>query len=225
MLYPYRESKQIERYIGQFIRVFKGFQVKKNNTTDDLKAVPVVYGNMDRVVAALLKKNETFTNQRVPILAVNMASLSPDPTRKLPNTHVDELVINDKFYTRLTGIPFIMQMELSIYADSQVQLLEILEQVLLIFHPRVALQVDSRLVNGDYISEIELDCIQPDIQYPMGQSKQVVMMTINFNIPVTLRYPTGENDKFIEDIRLRIFNKTEESIPTPEQLIEEKWIV
>jgi hypothetical protein len=224
MLYPYRKSKQIERYIGQFIRVFKGFQVPKDNTETTLKTVPVVYGNMDRVVAALLKKNESFTNERVPIMAVNMTALTPDPTRKLPNTHVDELVIDDKFYSRLVGIPFQMQMELSIYADSQTQLMEILEQILLIFHPRVALQIDSSILNGDYITEITLAGIQPEIQYPMGQNKQVVLMTLSFDVPVTLRYPVGENDKFIQDIRMRIFNKTEEAIPTPEQLISEKWI-
>lgn len=224
MIYPYRKSKQFERYIGQFIRVFKGFQVLKTINSEDLKVVPVVYGNMDRVVAAMLNKNESFTNQRVPIMAINMTSISPDPTRKLPSTHVDELVIDSKLYNRLTGIPFLMQLDLSIYASSQTQMMEILEQILLIFHPRVALQIDSNLLNSDYITEITLDSIQSEIQYPLGQTKEVVMITLTFNMPVTLRYPVGESDKFINDIKTRVLNTSNDAIPDVAQLIDENWI-
>lgn len=207
MLYPYRKSKQIEKYIGQFIRVFKGFQVPLATDPSIVKPIPVVYGSMDRVVASMLKKNETFTNQRVPIMAVNFSGLATDPRRKMPNTHVDEVVVGEKFYNRLTGVPFLMELELSIYADSNTQLLEILEQILLVFHPRITLNIDSSILSNEYISEITLESISPDIQYPLGQNKQVVMMNLNFSVPVMLRYPTEERDEFIERVRKKMLEQ------------------
>ncbi len=227
MLYPYRKSKQIEKYIGQFMRVFAGFQVPQSGVSDDvLIRVPVVYGTMDRVVAALLNNNsEPFTNRKVPIMAVNMTRITPDPTRKLPSTHVDEVVIDDKFYNRLVGVPFLLELELGIYADSQTQLLELVEQILLIFHPRIALQIDSNIMSNEFISEITLESVQPDIQYPLGQNKQVVLLNMSFSMPVTLRYPTEERADFIRQIRTRIFEKSEDTIDDISVLVKEGMVV
>ena len=203
------------------MRVFAGFQIPTDSSETEFKRVPVVYGNMDRVVASLLNKRETFTNKKLPIMAVNMSSLTKDERRKMPNTHIDEVLNDAKFHERLTGIPFLMEMELAIYADSTVQLFEIVEQILMLFHPRVAIQIDSQFVNNEYLTEITLDGIQPDIQYPMGQSKQIVMMNLNFSMPIVIRYPIGENTNFIETIKRNVFTESESNVPTISDLIME----
>ncbi|WGH49810.1 hypothetical protein [Alishewanella phage vB_AspM_Slickus01] len=221
MLYPYRKSEQIERYIGQFIRVFSGFQIPTSSTNATLKRIPIVYSTMDRVTASLLNNRETFTNKKLPIMSVNMTNISNDPRRKLPNTHVDEISVGDLFYDRLTGIPFILEMEVNIYADSTTQLLEIFENIVLLFHPRVAIQIDSHLTSNEYITEITLDSINPEIQYPLGQSERVVMMALSFNLPIVMRFPVGEKSEMIKTIKQRIMLDSAQTIPTIETLISE----
>jgi len=46
---------QIRRYVTQFMRIFIGFQYKTGD--GELRHVPVMYGDMTRQVAAIIKEN------------------------------------------------------------------------------------------------------------------------------------------------------------------------
>lgn len=216
-LYPYRESKQFERYIGQFMRVFSGFQVPTGrNSGQDIKRIPVVYGAMDRVVASILNNRETFTNHKLPIIACVMTGLTIDENNKAPNKHRD--YIGSRGYgdgtvtERIMGLPLIMNMDVSIYASSSTEMFLILEQILLIFNPRVTIQIDSSANNADYLTDIILEGIQPEIDYPMGGNNRTVMLTLNFSIPVRLSYPRGKNSNYIDTVKQNILNTSSESI-------------
>lgn len=209
-LYPYRESKQIEEYILQFMRVFSGFQVRdgvERNGEFVTKRVPVVYGNMSRVVAEKLNKRDYLNNNKIPMLAANLLGIAPDPANKKSPHYEEERSIPTnnlerptEVVQRLSGPPFILTLELGIYASSLTELMQLLEQILLIFNPRVTIQTSSKLLDGDYITEISLESIQSEIQYPMGTEKRVCMQTLTFSVPFRLKYPRGTNDKIIEQI-------------------------
>lgn len=228
MIYPYTFDNQFEKYIGQFMRVFSGFQTKDGVTRDGddhLKRVPIVYGNMSRVVASVLNNRESFSSSVIPMMAANLASIEADDERKKPSAHHDSIAItkNDTKVAleRLNGPPFNMNMELSIYASSTTEMFSIMEQILLIFNPRVSIQVDNKIANSDYITEISLTGIQPEIQYPMGQNKDIIMMTLTFKVPVRLRYPYATDGNVINEIMLNIFDDSAEGIPIESMIIDE----
>lgn len=207
-IYEYRRGEQLERHIGQFMRVFAGFQVSdgvQRNGSYLTKKVPVVYGNMSRIVASILSKRDFLANQTLPIMAVNMSGLSPDLDNRRTQHYRDERVVSKPdgklgVLERLTGPAFIMNMELSVYASSTTELFDIIEQIVLIFNPRVAIQTSSDLYDADYITEISLTGFQPEMMYPMGTDKPVVMMTLQFEMPMRFKYPKGFGDKIIEQI-------------------------
>ena len=215
-LYPYRESKQISEYILQFIRVFAGFQVQdgvERNGQYDTRRVPVVYGNMSRVVAEKLNKKDYLTNKKIPMMSANLIGIAPDPSNKKSPHYKEERVVPQnvvdrptKVIERLSGPPFILTMELAIYASSMTELMTLTEQILLIFNPRVRIQTSSDIYDADYITEISLESIQPEIQYPMGMDKRVCVQVLTFSIPIRLRYPKGFNDKIIENITANIMD-------------------
>lgn len=227
--YPYRESKQIERYISQIMRVFSGFQTR-DNVGGEPKNVPVVYGNMSRLVAHLLKKGDGYINNKVPMFAVNLGGIEIDQERSRNFHHREHFNTrkwnpdDPKNVDRIVGPAFNLNVEVSVYASSISELLDIVEQVLLIFNPRLTIQVDSSVYNSDYITEISIDSIQPDIQYPMGTDKRIVSLTMNLSVPVRLSYPRSvDEDSIIEQIRLNIFDQSrgdillETIIPEEEQ--------
>tara|TARA_Y100000593_G_C4308288_1_gene336939 strand:+ start:896 stop:1612 length:717 start_codon:yes stop_codon:yes gene_type:complete len=231
-LYPYRNGEQFKKYIGQFIRVFSGFQVRdgvERAGSFRTKRVPVVYGSMSRVVANVLTQNKRFLSSTVPLLAVNMASIDIDTESKRNSYHTDHIskhrIGSDSTLSRKAGPGFILGMELSIYASSTTELFEILEQILLIFNPRVAIQVDTDANNADYITDIVLTGIQPEIQYPLSTEKEVLMLTMTFDVPVRLVYPHGVDDtKIIHEITSNIIDESGEDILTshiPERVEEE----
>lgn len=226
-LYPYRESKQLKTYIGQFMRVFSGFQMptslKKDGTPESLKRIPVVYGTMDRITASVMSKNQDhFTNFRIPIIAVNMEGIELDNVNKMPRTHIDTVASPDRTggYERLMGIPMIMNMTVDILASSNEELFGILEQILLIFNYRVTIQIDNKAVNANYLTEITLASVDNQIQYPLGGDKRVCSMGLRFTVPVKLRYPSSENIKIIDTIRENIYTESSDTIPDIEEVVE-----
>lgn len=219
MIYPYRYAAQFERYIGQFMRVFTGFQTRDGVERDgsyNQKRVPVVYGGMDRIVASVIQERGALKNNRIPIIAVNLEGIEMDPERKMSPNHIDTMPYDDdgvtNHYTRLIGPPFRMNMSVAIYASSTSEMFSIVEQILLIFNPRVTIYLDNNIINGDYITELTLESIQDEIQYPMGQNHRVVMQSMNFTVPVRLRYPHDGEAGVIEEIIANILIDSENSV-------------
>lgn len=216
-VYNFRKGDQIERYIGQFMRVFSGFQVQDGVSRSGgeplTKRVPVVYGNMSRIVASILNKRDFMSNNSIPMIAVNMVSLDPDPNNKRSPHHKDERNVKSSsgsVINQLSGPAFMMSLETSVYASSTTELFEIIEQILLIFNPRIAIQTSSDLYDSNYITDIALTGIQPEIQYPIGTEQPVVTMTLRFEVPVRLKYPRGFSDNIIEQIIANV--KTDEDV-------------
>lgn len=208
-LYPYREGRQFERYISQFARIFKGFQYDSGDGV--IKRIPVVYGNMSRIVAGILSKNDVHQNNRLPIMAVNMSAVNLDATAKRPKHHIDavsNIAQPDpslrKASERLIAPGFIMDMELSIYASSTTELFNILEQILLIFNPRITIKIDTNVASGNYLTEVSLESITPELQYPMGSEKNIIQLSLNFAMPIRLTYPHDLQDSIIQQINTNI---------------------
>ncbi len=223
-LYPYRYGKQFEKYLAQFGRVFSGFQVQdgvvRDGTYDPYtRRVKLVYGSMSRIVATLLNKRESFSNGTLPLMAFNLTGIERDNENKKNSRHVDHISFRNtrgdiQAYERLIGPAFVMNIELSIYASSTTELFSLVEQILLIFNPRITIQTDTSVFNSDYITEIELESIDNEINYPMGQEARVVQQSMNFRVPVRLSYPTNTDASYIEEIRARIFASSEEGLDT-----------
>lgn len=207
-LYPYRSGEQFKRVISQFMRVFSGFQTPDGN--GGLKRIPVVYGSMDRITASVLQQRDHLSNNKVPMFAVNLNGMSIDVNNKRSPKHIDAIantkvgVQDRKAITRLIGPPYLLNFELNIIASSNTELYNILEQILLIFNPRVSILLDSVAANSDYITEIILESLNSEIQYPMGGEQRIVQMGMTFTVPVRLRYPYLETDNIIKSIKLNL---------------------
>lgn len=216
VVYPFRKSEQFKKYISQFMRVFTGFQYDTGN--DDTKTIPVRYGNMDRIAASVLSKRDFLTNGSIPMFSAYLISIQRDDEERRSRYHMDSIPnltkpTDERTVTnRLMGPPFIMTMGLSIYASSLTELMEILEQILLVFNPRITIAVDTMALNGDYLTDVTLEDIQPDVQMPMGSDKRVVMMDLTFSMPIRLKYPTRETDNIIKEIRARVIDETSEFV-------------
>lgn len=230
MLYPYRYAAQFERYIGQFMRVFSAFQTQDGVERDGVfrtKRVPVVYGNMSRVVATVLQQRNKLASNRLPMMAVNLQGVQK-MEEEARNQHHHETIQKpgtDDTVSRIFGPAFNLSMEVSVYASSTAELFSIVEQILLIFNPRITIQTDTNVLNSDYITEISLESMTNEIQYPMGPQEQVVMFTLNFMMPVRLRYPAKEDlDAIIKKIRLEIYEMSQgdpEDSPSELVIIDE----
>jgi methylenetetrahydrofolate dehydrogenase (NADP+)/methenyltetrahydrofolate cyclohydrolase len=89
---------QIRRYVTQFMRIFIGFKYQSGDETQT--AVPVMYGDMTRQVAAIIRENSENKMPSVPRIACYITGLELDRTRLADATYVSKINIQERDYVR-----------------------------------------------------------------------------------------------------------------------------
>ena len=214
-IYPYVCDDQFDRMIGQFTRAFSGFQVTDRGKPNGLYRVPVVYGAMDRVTAAMINKHGYFkSNRSLPIMAVVNTGIDIDVDRKQSNRHIDNITTEIKVGStestqRIIGPPIKMNMEVSMMCSSKTELYQLLEQILLVFNPRLAVTLDDDKTNTDSVTEIELISLSPEISYPLSTEQSTTICTLSFSFSTRLTYPNGTLNNLILDVQSNVIASDE----------------
>ena len=82
---------QIRRYVGQIVRMLSGF--KYQSLDGKQTTVPVMYGDLTRQVANIIKDNSENKVSSAPRIAVYITDLQLDRTRLSDATHVSKVHI------------------------------------------------------------------------------------------------------------------------------------
>lgn len=220
--YTYHYQGAFKDYIKQFLRVFSGFQVeygvdRDDDTILDRKTCPVHYGDMDRITANILHKDGTFIPTSMPLMSGVMTGIELNPENRKSKYHVDNVtrvrgtdsltVANQ----RLMGIPYTVSMDLSIYTTNSTQMFQLLEQILMMFNPKLTIQKSDNIIDWTYLSEIELVSIAPESNFPSGIDERYMVYTLSFLMGVWLDYPMKETTGIIEEITATIKDNTNDS--------------
>ena len=217
--YSYTYEGKIAKCIGQFLRIFTGIQVqygvdRDSSGTNDFRTVTVHYGSIDRVVAEVLNNHGSFTAQKLPLLSGFLTGIELNADRRKSRKHKENIrYIRESDSAKITsskvmGTPYIATMDLSILASNNKQMMQILEQILLIFNPRLTIQTSEDVHDWSYISQVELISIANEENFPSGIDNRTVVQTLSFNIDFWLNYPRIEETSIIEEIQINIKDNT-----------------
>ena len=92
---------QIRRYVTQLMRLMSNFPVKYGDGT--IKTVPVMYGDLSRQVAHLIKDNSENKLPSAPRMSVYITGLEQDRDRTQDATFIDKLNLKEREYDTDTG--------------------------------------------------------------------------------------------------------------------------
>lgn len=196
-------DKQIRRYLVQIIRVFSNFTVKYGDNT--LHQVPVMYGDMDRQAATIMRQNSENVVQAVPRIAVHITGLQLDRTRLGDSSYVGKLHfrerdINGIEYTsgqgrnytveRLMPTPFKLTVKVDIWASSTEQKLQLMEQILVLFNPSLELQTTDNYIDWTSLSVLDLtDLTWSSRSVPVGNDSPIDIATLTLEAPMWISPP------------------------------------
>lgn len=207
--YPYLYDKQIHTHIGQFMRVFSGFQYD-TQTVDGSdnpihERIRVVYGGMDDIAAHILADGKDRPNVKLPVMSANLEGFGIDDNAIYAPSHEDEVISTNaagaqQIYNKLVGPQLTMNMSLRVWASSVGQLFSILEQILLVFNREIAIRVSTDDRHADRHSLVKMTGIDNEIRTLGEGSGRMVTQTLNFEMPLILRYPITTDGKFIDTI-------------------------
>lgn len=200
---------QIRRYVTQFMRVFIGFKYKTGD--GDERHVPVMYGDMTRQVANIIKENSENKMPTVPRIACYITGLEMDTTRLSDATFVSKLNIRERSYTtdnltgepiydtfqgggytveRLMPTPFKLTMKADLWTSNTDQKLQLLEQILVLFNPSLEIQTTDNYIDWSSLSVIDLGTISFSSRtIPQGAESDIDICSMEFTMPIYINPP------------------------------------
>ena len=208
---------QIRRYLTQFMRLMSGFSYK--DSRGNLVQVPVRYGDVNRQVAGVLKKNSENVINSAPFIACYIKSLDfardrlQDPTfigkmhiRERQHGYIDENPESPTFgqeiqdyantqgenYTveRLMPSPYNVTFNADIWTTNTDQKLQILEQMLVLFRPAMEIQSTTNYIDWTSLSYVELTgTIWSSRNIPQGTENDIDVASLTFTSPIWISPP------------------------------------
>lgn len=213
----YWYSENLKRYITQFMAVFSGLQVKigKGEIADKESLIPVTihYGSHDRQVAALMADNTQNKPIRLPMMTAYMTNLTlathlmkgTGQERRQSYVPTGGLLPDDvEVVHQRMPLPYLMDVELGIYASNTDQHFQILEQLLMLFDPQITIQTSDSPFDWARMTTIKLVDMNIDQQYPVGTDRRIIQSSLRFEMVVYLGAPAEVRKDFIKRINMRI---------------------
>ena len=151
---------QVRKFVTQFIRVLSNFSIemgKGKNGEVNLRQVPVIYGDMTRQVANIIKNNSENFLQSAPRIAAYISGLEYDRDRMQNPYHIEKQHLKERHYDETTKqytnklgagytiqkvmpSPFRLNVTADIFSTNTDMKLQILEQILYLFNPDFEIQ-------------------------------------------------------------------------------------
>lgn len=203
-------DSQIRRFLTQFIRMMSNFQVefgKDRNGVVTLQRVPVIYGDMSRQAAMILRNNSENTLPAVPCMATYITDMRYDQDRMQEPYHVSKMQIRQKSYDPLTGdygtaqdsaytverlmpVPHTLTLKLDIWTSNTEQKLQLLEQIGTLFNPALEIQNTDNYIDWTSLTTVRLTNINwSSRSVPTGSEEPIDIATLTFELPIWISPP------------------------------------
>jgi len=198
---------QIRRYVTQFMRVFIGFKYQAGDGEE--RQIPVMYGDLTRQVASIIKDNSENKMPTVPRIACYITGLEMDTNRLSDPTFISKIHIRERRFTdasgtreytgaqggsytveRLMPTPFKLTMKADLWTSNTDQKLQLLEQILVLFNPSLELQTTDNYIDWTSLSAMYLNStIFSSRTIPQGAESDIDICSLEFEMPVFISPP------------------------------------
>lgn len=215
---------QIRRYVTQVMRLLSNFPVKDG--TGEIKYVPVVYGDMSRQVASILRGNSENSLPCAPQIGVYVTGIELDRERMSDSTFVNKLNITERAFDsqtnqytsskgpsytveRLMPTPYKLKLNADFWTSNVDQKLQLLEQIIVWFNPSLEIQTSDNFVDWTSVTVVNLENITwTNRSIPVGTESEIDIATLSFDVPIYISAPAKvKRLGVITNIITSIFNE------------------
>tara|TARA_B110000503_G_C7160734_1_gene419531 strand:- start:1496 stop:2908 length:1413 start_codon:yes stop_codon:yes gene_type:complete len=228
---------QVRRYITQLMRIVSNFPVKDGKNKETI--VPVMYGDLTRQVASIIRNNSENKLPSAPRMSVYITALELDKDRLTDSSYTRSVNVRERAYDstnkeylntqganytveRLIPTPYMMRANVDIWTSNTDQKLQILEQLLVLFNPSLEIQTTDNFIDWTSITVVNLENVQfTNRSIPVGVDSEIDIATLTFSVPIYISPPTKVKKMgVITNVITSMFDETrgtiEQGISTPE---------
>ena len=196
---------QIRRYITQIVRLMSNFSYKDGK--GNLTQIPVMYGDLTRQVANIIRENSENKIPSAPRMAVYITGIEQDVNRLSDSSYVNKLNIRERAYDengqeylntegknytveRLMPTPYQLSVNVDVWSSNTDQKLQILEQILMLFNPSLEIQTTDNYIDWTSLSVVNLTGVTfSSRSIPAGVDSEIDIATLNFQTPIWISPP------------------------------------
>lgn len=197
---------QVRRYLTQMMRILANFPVQDGKGNQ--KEVPVMYGDLTRQVASIIRDNSENKLPSAPRISVYITGLELDKDRLTDATYTRKTNIRErewddinkeylntqgKNYTveRLIPTPYMMRINADLWTSNTDQKLQLLEQILVLFNPSLEMQTTDNFIDWTSITVVNLENVTwSNRSIPVGVDSEIDIATLTFSVPIYISPPT-----------------------------------
>jgi hypothetical protein len=207
--------------LTQFIRVMSNFGFK--NSKGQIIRVPAMYGDMNRQVAQILRKNSENAIPSAPFIACYIKDIQYDIARLQDPTFVSKVNVREREwdsesgqylysqganYTveRMMPSPFTVTFNADMWVTNVDQKMQVWEQLIVLFNPSLEIQTTDNYIDWTSLSTLTLDSqTWSSRSIPQGLDQDIDVLTLSFKAPIWITPPAkvkklGIVTKIITDV-------------------------
>lgn len=215
---------QIRRYLTQLIRMLSNFYYKTGDGT--LIKVPVMYGDMTRQVASIIRENSENKLPSVPRIAIYITNIELDKDRISDSSFVSKTHIRERAYDpiekkyinkqgknytveRLMPTPYKLTVNADLWTSNTDQKLQLFEQISVLFSPSIEIQTTDNFVDWTSLTVVDLENIGfSSRSIPVGTESEIDILTFTLKTPIWISPPAKVKKMgIITNIITSIFNE------------------
>jgi hypothetical protein len=210
------------------MRVFIGFKYQTGGETPELRHVPVMYGDLSRQVANIIRENSENKMPTVPRIACYITNIELDTSRLSDATFVSKLHIRERDFNEVEGervykqsqggnytverlmpTPYNLTLKADLWTSNTDQKLQLFEQIAVLFSPSIDLQTTDNYIDWTSLTTLYLKTTTFSSRtIPQGTESEIDVMSLEFETPIYLSPPAKVKKLgIVKNIIMNIFTE------------------
>ena len=225
---PYYYNGTVKKIIAVFGSIFNNIHTAKiiDGKMTNITRVPLAYGPKEHTLMRLNYNNDPKYHEQTPVVAVKVPRMSFEITgieydtgSKLNRLNQTLVPIGDDTYRKQRqwqSVPYIINLQLSVYARNQDDALQIVEQILPIFSPEYTIAVkDLEGPNTSINVPITLTSVSftDDYTGSFDSTRRTLIYTLDFALKCRFFAAPNSNVGLIKTVEVQIYDTTSSDNP------------
>ena len=214
MFGTYFYNKRVRTSVSIFGSLFNEIHVLRTDAAGKVLSqvkVPLSYAPKRNFLERLEdmsqgEEAERRVAMKLPRMSFEIVSISYDAQRQLPKINTFDASLDGQRRDMYTGTPYILGFQLSVYAKSQDDALQIVEQILPHFAPQYTLSVKPFTDLPDIVEDVPVVLtgvdFQDDFEGPLEQ-RRTIIYNLNFDMKINFYGPVKEG-KIIREVNTNL---------------------
>lgn len=204
-MFQYFYHQRVRRTVSIFGSLFNNIYVLRRKSDGSIQSqvkVPLAYAPKDKYTARLNSNPDLYTDTKValklPRMSFEITGFQYDAERQLPKVNNFKLTASDDTATKFfTPAPYLLSFQVNVYAKTQDDALQVVEQILPYFNPQYTLSfkpfADHPSIKEDISIAIRGVSHSDDYEAPLEQ-RRTIIYTLDFEMRTNFYGPLNDKD-------------------------------